>query len=433
MTVVGFYDSFIGIILSLAWAFFLTWWWLILPFIFYFPARFFHFWWIRWEVWYKEEKWILLELIPPGEVLKPYLAMEDIITALWPIYDGANWRERWCEGEMIGGPFWLTFEIVSIEGQVHFYMRILKDQKDFVSSIFHTHYPEIEIFEVEDYTQNISQDIPNDTYDLYGEYLTTSKPYSYPIKTYKYFEIRPEEVDQEKKLDPFSNLMEAMVKLKEGEQLWYQINLTPISNNDIPWLDEGRALADKIARRGEKAPRQSMIGETIKLAVLGKQPYSDEAKAESIIPPEMKLTPGEREKLAAVETKISQLGFKVFMRSVYIYTKDAYVSPNKRIPRSYLVHFGNDMQSMRDWSKEKTKIHYFFRKRRVYTRKKKIFDLYVRRLPPMFPEMWGPGNMLLNAEEIATIFHFPSNAANLPAGVPRIMAKKFGPPPNLPV
>ncbi|MEK9153515.1 MAG: hypothetical protein AAB723_02880 [Patescibacteria group bacterium] len=433
MSVIGFYDSFLGIALSLIWAFCLTWWWLILPFIFYFPAKFFHFWWIRWEVWYKEQRWILLELIPPGEVLKPYLAMEDVITALWPIYDGANWRERWCEGEMVNGPFWLSFEIVSIEGQVHFYMRILKDQKDFVSSIFHMHYPEIEIFEVEDYTQNVPQDIPNNTHDIYGEYLTTAKPYSYPIKTYKYFEIRPEEVDQEKRLDPFSNLMEAMVKLKEGEQLWYQISLTPITNSDIPWLDEGRALADKIARRPAKSLRQSVIGEMLKFVFLGKQPYSDEAKAESVFPPEMKLTPGEKDKLIAVESKTSQLGFKVYMRSVYIYTKDAYVSPNKRIPRSYLVHFGNDLQSMRDWSKEKTKIHYFFRRRRLYTRKKKIFDLYVRRLPPLFPEMWGPGNMIFNCEEIATIFHFPSNAANLPAGVPRIMAKKFGPPPNLPM
>ncbi len=434
MSVVGFYDSFIGLTLSLLWAFFLTWWWLILPLILYFPAKFFHLWWIRWEVWYKEEQWILLEMIPPVEVLKPYMAMDDVITSLWPIYDGANWREQWCEGEMIGGPFWLSFEIVSVSGQVHFYMRILKDQRKFVEAIFHTHYPEIEIFEVEDYTQNVPQDIPNKELDIYGEYLTTTRPDAYPIRTYKYFEIRPEEVDQEKKLDPFANLMEAMAKLNEGEQLWFQINLTPITNRDIPWIDEGKEIADQIAKRPESSNRKSMIGETLKLLFLGKKPYDEEEKAESLIPPEMKMTPGEREKLEAVEDKIGKVGFKVYMRSVYIYTKDAFVSPNKRIPRSYMAHFNTtSLNSMRDWSKEKTKIHYFFRERRLYTRKKKMFDLYVRRLPPLYPQMWGPGNMILNAEEIASIFHFPANAAALPAGVPRILAKKATPPPNLPI
>jgi len=434
MTVIGFYNSFLGATLSLLWAFFLIWWWLILPFILYFPARFFHLWWIRWEVWYKEQDWILLELIPPAEILKPNLAMDDVINALWPIYDGANWRERWCEGEMICGPFWLSFEIVSIEGMVHFYMRILKDQKKFVESIFHTHYPEIEIFEVSDYTQNVPQDIPNETLDLYGEYLSTMKPDAYPIRTYKYFEIRPEEVKQEKKLDPFANLMEAMVKLKQGEQLWFQIVLTPITNNDIPWIDESKKLADQIARRPGDSGRKSVIGEMLKLIFLGKKPYGDEEKAESLIPPEMKLTPGEREKLAAIEAKNSQVGFKTYMRSVYIYAKDAYVSPNKRIPRSYLAHFSTTgLNSMRDWSKEKTKTHFFFRKRRLYARKRKIFDLYVRRLPPLYPQMSGPGNMIFTAEEIATIFHFPARAIDLPAGVPRILAKKATAPPNLPV
>jgi len=434
MSVVNFYDTSLGIALSLLWAFFVAWWWLIIPAILYFPARFFHLWWIRWEIWYKELDWIVLELVPPAEVLKPYLAMEDIINALWPVYDGANWRERWCEGEMLCGPFWLSFEIVSIGGQIHFYMRILKDQKKFVESIFQTHYPEVEIFQVDDYTQNVPQDIPNGTFDLYGEYLSTMKENSYPIKTYKYFEIRPEEIEQEKKLDPFANLMEAMAKLKEGEQLWFQIVLTPITNNDIPWVDEGKALADKIARRPEASGRKSVIGELLKFVFYDKKPYGEEEKAESLIPPEMKLTPGEKEKLAAIENKIGQLGFKTYMRTVYIYTKDAFVSPNKRIPRAYVIHFSTgNLNAMKDWGKEKTKIHYFFRERRLYTRKRKMFDLYVRRLPPLFPQMSGPGNMILNAEEIASIFHFPNRAIDLPAGVPRILAKKATPPSNLPI
>ena len=41
--------------------------------------------------------------------------------------------------------------------------------------------------------------------------------------------------------------------------------------------------------------------------------------------------------------------------------------------------------------------------------------------------------MILNTEELATIFHLPALAAPLPPEVPRVEAKRGGPPPELPV
>ncbi len=420
-------------ILGLVWMVIKVWWWFILPVLLYFPAKILYKWWINWEVWYKELEWIMLEIIPPAEVLKPFRAMEDMFTAIWPIYDGANWREQWCEGELILGPEWVSFETVSIEGQIHFYLRCLKEKRNFVESIIHTHYPDAEIFQVPDYTQNVPQNIPNKEYDIYGEDYILLRDDPFPIRTYKFFEIRPEEIEAEKKLDPLPNLLEALAKLKKGEQVWFQMVICPILDSDVPWVTQGKALVDKIARRPSPPKDKTIAGEAFRALAFDSIPFEQKAKEESIIPPEMKLTPGEREVLGAVEEKISKLGFKTHMRVIYLYKREARFSPNGKIFRSYFLHFNTqDLNGIRFWGKTRTKIHYLFRKRRLSTRKKNIFYRYVKRFTPKFPKRVGPGTSIFNAEELATIFHFPTSTASLPSSVPRVPTKKGGPPPNIP-
>ncbi|MCX6791313.1 MAG: hypothetical protein NTV62_03975, partial [Candidatus Gribaldobacteria bacterium] len=202
------------------WLVFKNWWWLILPGVFYFPAKGLYKWWIQWEVWYKEQEWTVLEVIPPAEIAKPWRAMEDIYNATYSIIDSPNWRELWCEGELEKFPYWWSFELISVAGQIHYYFRIPKDAKTLFEAIFHTHYSDAEMFEVPDYTTEMPQNLPNKDYEVYGEDYVLLKDDIYPIKTYKFFEIKPEEVDKEKKLDPFIQLLEAMSKLRKGERAW---------------------------------------------------------------------------------------------------------------------------------------------------------------------------------------------------------------------
>jgi hypothetical protein len=76
-----------------------NWWWFFFPLIFFPIARFFYLWWIRWEIFYKKSfQWVLLEITPPKEVVKPFSAMETIYSLLFGLYDSPNWRERWCKG-----------------------------------------------------------------------------------------------------------------------------------------------------------------------------------------------------------------------------------------------------------------------------------------------------------------------------------------------
>lgn len=434
----SFIQPYFDLFCVILWLIFRTWWWLIIPSLLYFPAKELYAWWIQWEIFYADIEWTMLEIVPPGEIEKPFRAMEDIFTTIWAVYDNGNWRETWCQGQLPEGPYWFSFEITSKASEVHFYLRTMTGTEKFVTGIIHAHYPDAEIFEVDDYVKKVPQDIPNAKYDLYIEPFYLARPSPLPIKTYQFFEIRPEEIEDRKKIDPMSRIMEDMSKLVEGEELWFQMTFTPVSDIDNQWITKGRKFADKLSKRPDEAKRKSMIAETLRLLFAGKAPYSDEeAKDEGGIPVEMRLTPGERDVVMAVEEKISKKGFVMSARATYIYEHDVYFSPHKRIPRSYFSHFSTEnMNEIRDWSGTKTRIHYFFRKRRMYARQRKGFKKAINRFSPMHPHRMGNdkdlGTATLSAEECATIFHFPMNAASLPPGIPRVPAKKGGPPPNIP-
>jgi hypothetical protein len=417
-----------------------TWWWLLLPIILYFLACYFYLWWLRWEVWYKEKKWIFLEIKPPKKTEKPFRAMEDVFSILWGIYGSPNWREYWCLGMPPRGPEWFSLEIVSIGGEVHFYLRIIESQRKKIESVFYSHYPEIEIFEAQDYTKSISKDVPNEDWDLYGEEFVFLKEHAYPIKTFEFFEIAPG-TEIEKKVHPIASFMEDLMKLQSGEQFWFQILVAPILDKDIPWQSEGKEIVDRIAKRPKKPKPKPLIREAAEVIVPSREEireivWGKPAKRETAPkPPEEKeaaLTPGEKKIVEDIENKIKKLGFKTTIRIIYLWKKDLFPfqGPNYLIGRSYLGHFVGENKFV-SWGETRTRIHYLLKKRRLYLRKRKIFRNYIERIWPMFPRFPKKGYMILNTEELATIYQFPTKAA-VPT-LPYIEAKRGAPPPVLPI
>lgn len=430
-------------------------WWIILPIILFFPLKALYFYWIRWDVWYKKNKWILLEVKAPKEILKPFKAMEDIFNILWGVYDGANWREIWCEGEIPWGPYWFSCEIVSLGGKIHFYFRILEEWRNTFESAFYSQFPDVEISLVEDYTQKVPQDVPNKDWDLYAEDYSSMKDYLYPIKTYSaFFEPQGERITkEEKRIDPLDSLLEGLSKIRSDEQFWFQIVVNPITNKEVPFITRGKVLIDKLAHRPEKPKPRPMLLEAADVLVTGEPPAGPK-EAKEFIPPEMKLTPGERDLLIAVGNKISKFNFKTWIRMVHLYKRDLPAPRiSTKLARSYLLQFATqDLNGLVYWGATRTRIHYFLPKRRLYLRKRRLFRLYCQRLPSTFPwSMEGKlpvyrklpllrigykspgigGIVVLNSEELATIFHFPSKII-IPT-IPYVESKKGGPPPALPV
>jgi len=429
-----------------------NWWWVILSIISLSLAKFFYLWWARWDLWYEKNKWILLEIKPPAEILKPFKAMEDVLHPLWGVYDSANWRERWCEGELPNAPYWFSLEIVSIGGEIHFFIRILKEWRDSFESAIYSYYPEAEISVVEDYTRNVPKDIPNQDWDLYGESFTMAKEDFYPIRTYPaFFEEKPEISMEEKRIDPLDSLLEALSKLKSGEQFWLQIVAAPATNHDIPWIDKGRDEANRLAKRPEPKKPKPMLQEALEILISGK-PAEEKEEEPTLIAPELRLTPGEKEILQGIENKISKQGFKTWIRILYLCkVKEPHFYGNFRMGRMYMNHFmTEDLNAIYYMGPTRSRIHYWLKERRLYLRKRKQFRNFIERLPdyfpwnldgePVFPHIRGiypmgpgrgQGTFVLNAEELATLYHFPPKII-LPT-VPRVEVKKAGPPPGLPV
>lgn len=378
----------------------------------------------------------MLEVRMPKEILKPLRAMEQVFSSFWgDVYGAVDWWKKWIEGET---PPSFSLEIVGNGGSCHFFIRCLDVDRNGIESAIYSQYPDAEISEVDDYTKYVPQDIPNKNWDVWGADLQLLKEDVYPIKTYpKFFEERPEVVKEEKRLDPLSTLLEGMAKLEPGEQLWIQILAQPITNAENNYITRGEELRNKLVKRPGPPVFKPIIQEAIEVVISGKPAGVPEEKR-PLLPPEMQLTAGEREIVSAIENKISKYAFDTNIRFIYLGKKDVFFKPQIKLAFSFFSQFGtanlNGLKPRKDTSCTILKSWFLpinlFRGRREYLRKRKIFRNYVRRLPALFPRRGG--TFVLDAEELATLYHFPGRAVAPSPIVSRVEAKRREAPPELP-
>jgi len=443
------------------WAVFKSFWWVYPPIFLYNKLEKYYLYWLNWDFWFARMKWIVVEIIPPRDLTKTFKSMEDVIGGLWgPMYYPANWRELWLEGQpqFYGGPLWMTFEIAATGGKIHFYARMPKGLRNNFEATLYAQYPDVEIFEVEDYTQKVPQDIPDKDWDIKGEDYMLLREDAYPIKTYQqFFEPQIGMISEERLIDPIHALMEGLNKGKPGDNVWFQIGLIPITSKSVK--DVGRVpayrgkdwdacvatLTTKLAKRKAPPSPVSAAGEWKKLTdptfiekginqLVGSNPPVYTAPKAETTSADTSLTPGEREALSAVEIKASKRLFTIWIRSVYVCNKNLpYDTGSWGAPRNYVHHLAG-YNGLRFCPRTRTKINYFLRDRRLYLRKRQFVRRYATATPPGASfDYWFKGGLLMvmNIEEIATLFHFPAQFN--PVGTPRVEFKKSEPPNNLPV
>ena len=430
-------ESSLSLIFGYIWQIIQAWWWLFLPFLLGKPLLYLWLWW-RFELFINQQKFILLEVKLPEESIKPIRAMEQVMDGIQQgFWDPPNFWEKWWNGKISIG---FQLEIVSIGGEIHFYIRCPDNRRDIVEANIYSQYPETEITLAEDYAKNIPHNIPNKDWDMWASDYKLDKPSPYPIKTYLEFETEAEK-EEEKRVDPLAALLETFAKIKSGEQLWIQIQASSIGQEDAePFLKEGKAIRDKIAKRPEAAKPKPMIQEAAEILISG--PPSEEKKEKSmeLIAPELRLTPGEKEIIAGVERKISKPLFTCSIRFIFLGKREVWFKSNLRLAIAY---FGNyvteNMNALFPLGKTITKVYSrppfsIFDRRRRYLRKRKMFRLYLERFPPCFPRKgnYKTGTFILNTEELASLFHFPSRRVAPAPGVSRVEAKKAGSPTGLP-
>jgi len=431
---------------NILWDIIKNWWWICFPFVLWRP---FLFWWLWWrqETWMLAQKSVVLEIKMPKDVLKPLRAMEQAFSAMWgSVLDPPDWWEKWFEGKTLLS---LVLEMVSTDGEPHLYVRVHESRRNAIEAALYSQYPDAEISLVNDYTKNVPQNIPNKDWDLWGTDYELSQPGVYPLKTYTSFFEEKEAAKEEKRIDPLSTLLEGLGTFKPGEHLWIQMSVKPIMSSKNPmegyeFIKQGREIANKLAKRPEKAKAKSILQEAVDELVSGKIP-GEEKKEVELFPPEMRLTPGEKDIVQGVENKIAKRCFDSFVRFVYIAKRDVYFGGAKAIPFGFFNQFSTEnLNQIKPWPKTITKIKKYInflgkpipvfeilRARRVFVRKRRLFFRYITRHPPVFPKPGG--TFLLNTEEVATMFHFPGRGVAAAPFISRVESKRGEAPLDLPM
>jgi len=397
-------------------------WWMLLPLIF-FPI-FLESWlmFIRFNFIIKI-KWKLLEIKIPREILKTPKAMEQVFTTLYNMYDKKKFLDVWWKGEV---QEWASFELTGSAGQIHFYMRVPEKYRNMAESAIYAQYPDVEIVEIDDYIDLVPSVLPNKIFNLFGANFVLARDSSYPIRTYEYFEERV----KEKRLDPMAVVTEAMAKTEKDEMAWLQFLIRPVGDE---WKEEGVKLAVKLFGRKESKERTFSENLVEFFANLIKAPFvhpvwSEEKNERS--PGEINiLTPGEKDAVAAIENKISKYGFETIIKFIYIDKADSFTMHNvPSILGAFRQFNTQNLNAFKIDSKTLTKTKAPFKARKLYIRKRRIFDAYRLRFFPIMRKKFS----ILNTEELATIFHFPTIFVEAPT-LQRLESKRGEPPAELPI
>lgn len=386
----------------------------------------------RQEHWRRKEiKWVFLELRIPREIKRPPRAMEQVFMSLHSMKNNQSGpKEKWLDGEVT---MWFSAEIASFGGEIHFYFVTPDKHRNAVEAAFYAQYPDIEIVEVaEDYCGRMPatvEELQSRGYNIFGNELRLEKPDAYPIRTYFDFEVNVEE----KELDPLSALLEMVAKVKPQETIWVQILFRPTVNDD--WKKAGEELVQELKEKS----KSEVITPT------GKVTFTERS-------------PGEMEIMKAVERNLSKPGFDTLIRYIYMAPNDIYSEGFARRGiysafNQYAVASLNQFKhNVKAWTRASWwYFPYFFPKRRKLTRQKRIYGKYLKRWiydDPETPTLdrffdirafhFGVGarkmgRMVLNAEELATIFHLPTRAVLTGPLIKRVESRKTGPPAGLPI
>lgn len=407
------------------------WGWMAAPVVLFFVWRDA---WLKWvqRIYSQKAEWITLEFKIPHMVERTPKVMEQVFGGLHAAHKPSiNLKERWWDGKH---QLYISMEIAGIGGSIHFYVRTPREFKKLIESQMYAQYKDVEITEVTDYMSGLPMDIPNKTYDLFGMELMFTKDDAYPIRTYKFFE---EPSTEKKYIDPLASLMEVLGELKPGEQVWLQYLIKPTGTE---WQKKGQQLIDRLIGKKEGKGAPSNIVEEVfqffydifSAVAFGEISGGASEKKEEKQKPEtmmQHLSPGMKDVIAALEESISKHGFEAVIRIVYLARREVFDRSNISAVFGSFKQFSTyNLNGFKPNGKVIPAVNYVFKKTREQMRKRRLY-LWARERE--FKKSPAQQKMILNTEELATIYHVPSVVLEVPM-LPRVMAKKSEPPSNLP-
>jgi len=311
---------------------------------------------------------------------------------------GDFWYQKYFKGTIQD---YFSLEIVGIDGEIHFFVRAAAKFRNLIESQIYSQYPQAEIKEVDDYVHNVPVDTPNKSWDIWGARLKMAKSDVYPLRTYmQHLDIvmRPTSPPF---IDPLGGLMEVMSKLKQGEQIWIQILIRPVADDWVKKSEkEVKALMDKT------------------------KPTAVPTEEGAFVPMQM-LSPGQREVINAIELKAAKKGYEAKVQFGYFGRREIFAMPNVGAIMGLFNQFASlNANGLKPDTVTTTKANYLFAKQRKIFKQRRLLRLLKTR------SFWERG-YILNIEELASLFHFPTTSVKAPM-TPWLEVKKSEPPLGLP-
>jgi hypothetical protein len=354
-----------------------------------------------------ETEYVLLEVKLPTEITQTPQAMETVLNAMYHTGEPSNLYEKYWEGKSRPE---FSLEIASFEGRVHFFIWCRRKTKNLVEANIYSQYPTVEVYEAPDYAQQVQFD-PK-TMNLFGVEQKLKKPDPYPIKTYPAFGL-DKETREEFKSDPIATILEFMGSFGKGEYCWMQIVIRSHTAErkksgswfeKVDWQDEAKRETQKILDQMKPSQEGSMPRQA---------------------------TEGENQAMKAIERNVEKKPFDTGIRVIYFADTEHFRSEkNAGLPtmfRNFESHtlngFKPDIPVAFDYAwKDPFKI-------RSTEAKKYLYDAY--RWRSFFKPPYRSHSFVLSCEELATLFHFPGRAVQVPS-LERITSRRGEAPTNLP-
>jgi len=375
-------------------------------------------------------EWTFYQVTLPEESEETPRSMEVIFEVMGGMHKSPDFNEKYFDGYLEP---WASFEIYCTQHSAKFVVVVPTAHRQLFEGIIYAQYPKADIQEVEDYTQRYNVEGLRTTFEMWGGDVVLTEDDILPIKTYREFEANlAEEIPF---VDPMQIIVEALTNVEPGEEFWVQVLVRPVDGKRIKkWEQEGEQRIAEISGQAKKAKpgmwenaqalMSALPGEFFRAIFSGPIVLEDK-KEEKVL---RFFNPVDDAKMKSILQKISGNCYKTKIRIVHIAPVGQLKKPNiargfgifKQFAASHLNSFKPDGETKTNGPS------FIMKDRRRYLRERNAF------LNFQWRDFFGvDSGQMLNAEELATIYHFPVKYVSAP-GVARAKSGHKNPPANLP-
>lgn len=318
-----------------------------------------------------------------AEIQEDIAVMENLFSAIGGLKPEMNFHSI-----VYGRHDIFSFEIVVQKGLIYFYVATPKRYAEYLEEQIHAQFPYAQVDESPDYNIFTFQG------NVKAGYLKFRRPNFFPIKTYKKIET-----------DPLNALTNVLSKIDKESGAAIQIVMRPAGES---WRKRGASVASEV-QQGKKVSQ--VLSE---LTIWGQ--FWSLLKSGGVIKKKedgetYRLSPLEEDMVRALEEKSSKAGVEVNVRIIVSSDSDAKAS-------NYATNIFNAFTQFSSYQYGNTFL------KTIPSVKKIVGDFIFRSFSSKY-------SLLLNSEELSSIFHFPLPSLETP-NIAWLAMRQAPAPTNLP-